>query len=826
LIVALLVLAALPLAAMTVGAQGSYVCFPTCSETDGRFLAQAGEGNQTLVGQVILLELIADKAATQLEIGIFDGNTSGRWDYTSPGAQSEYTLFMDPVGDGSGIDDPGKLVGTWLGSAMPDNAWYAVTIAANAGARSGSGHYFYTLKVRNTNPGLDSINSFKVRTNGTVILAPQAFSVMAPITSLADAQAIYPTYPSLTGTTYGGTWDFYVNVPGSTPSLIVWDGDLDYGSWDGEFRDTDDPDTPNDVLEPWMVGLQTRYEGVAIGLKNPSLGIDSSGAPPDDYQTATFRREPSISYEVIAPDGRTWLNSNPSGNLEWEKFHVESDYLVPADYHVSGLLPAGVYRIHVFGMDLTNLNAWYFPYKTLCVRPDGTPCGNVDPYLIGDLVWRDTNGDGVNDGKDAGEPGIANVKVNLLDSNGQIIKTTFTDANGIYTFEVAAGTYTVQIPLENFDSGQPLNLLISTTGGESQTNTVTNANILTYDFGYRPRPALPRYIVGDQVWLDSNGNGVYEPELGETGIANVKVNLVNSDGVVIATVYTDANGIYNFPVTPGAYTVQIASENFNNGQPLYGLSSTTGGESQTNTVTNANILTYDFGYRDYIIGDQVWLDSNGNGVYEPELGEIGIANVKVNLISNGQVVATAYTDANGIYQFTVAPGTYTVQVASENFGAGKPLYGLVSTTGGESQTNTVINANILTYDFGYRPRTALGVGTPGYWKNHPEAWPVNSITIGGIVYTKERALYWLGQNDSQDKTITLFRALISAKLNVAIGNQYSCVASTIQAADAWMAAHPVGSGVLASSNDWKIGEPLYLTLDKYNNGGLCAPRRD
>ena len=35
-----------------------------------------------------------------------------------------------------------------------------------------------------------------------------------------------------------------------------------------------------------------------------------------------------------------------------------------------------------------------------------------------------------------------------------------------------------------------------------------------------------------------------------------------------------------------------------------------------------------------------------------------------------------------------------------------------------------------------------------------------------------------------------------------------------------------GSAVAGSSAAWKVGEPLYLMLDAYNNGLLCAPHRD
>ena len=84
-------------------------------------------------------------------------------------------------------------------------------------------------------------------------------------------------------------------------------------------------------------------------------------------------------------------------------------------------------------------------------------------------------------------------------------------------------------------------------------------------------------------------------------------------------------------------------------------------------------------------------------------------------------------------------------------------------------------------------------------------------------------------NNSKDVTYILFRSLVAAKLNVLIGNDSSCIVGTIAAADAWMADYgPIGSDVKAGGKDspWRVGEPLYETLDDYNNGDLCAPHRD
>jgi hypothetical protein len=119
-----------------------------------------------------------------------------------------------------------------------------------------------------------------------------------------------------------------------------------------------------------------------------------------------------------------------------------------------------------------------------------------------------------------------------------------------------------------------------------------------------------------------------------------------------------------------------------------------------------------------------------------------------------------------------------------------------------------------------------GCGTPGYWVNHPEAWPVCSITIDSVTYTKEQCLYWISQPVKGDKTLTLFPAYVAAVLNVEIGNCDCCIDEILEEAREWLADYPPGSDVSGSSCAWKCGECLYLWLDYYNNGWLCAPSRD
>jgi hypothetical protein len=122
---------------------------------------------------------------------------------------------------------------------------------------------------------------------------------------------------------------------------------------------------------------------------------------------------------------------------------------------------------------------------------------------------------------------------------------------------------------------------------------------------------------------------------------------------------------------------------------------------------------------------------------------------------------------------------------------------------------------------------ACEVATPGYWKNHPEAWPVQTITVGGVLYTQSQAIAIMKTPVRGDKTYTLLDALIAAKLNVLAGCDATPIASTITAADAWLAANPLGTGVSGSSAAWQDeGETLSETLDAYNNGLLGVPSRD
>ena len=468
-------------------AVGTYTCLPTCGTIDGKFLSIAGADLQTLAGDTILLRIRVPAGATAFEIGIFDGDSGGIWDLTPPGQPGvplEFTLMEDADGDGVG-----PVAGSWHGSTLPDNAWSSAMVATSASAALPSGAFSYALEIRSTGFNVPlNWSNFKIRSTGSlatnVSVTPVAFAFTGPLFSAGEAFILYPNagVGDFTTTTYDGVWSFFLDVYETPTELELWDGDFDRGTAaDRATWDTDDPDTPGAPFMPlWADALTARPEGVAFVL---TCGSEQSatGCPADDRRNGSlFQRSPSVEFTLTDPNGAVFPNGNPSGNREWEHFLVSTAPFDASlmDYSVPGLSP-GVYEVRADGVDLANLNAWRFFDAVMGVCEDDSPClPPPRPYLIGDTVFFDANGNGV---QDPGEPGIPGVVVNLKDWAGAVMGTATTDANGYYELGVEASTWTVEVDPSN--AGGPLAGLTSTTG-ETLTFTVVDDNVWTYDFGY------------------------------------------------------------------------------------------------------------------------------------------------------------------------------------------------------------------------------------------------------------------------------------------------------------------------------------------------------
>jgi len=114
--------------------------------------------------------------------------------------------------------------------------------------------------------------------------------------------------------------------------------------------------------------------------------------------------------------------------------------------------------------------------------------------------------------------------------------------------------------------------------------------------------------------------------------------------------------------------------------------------------------------------------------------------------------------------------------------------------------------------------------TQGYWKTHPDAWPVASLTIGGVVYSEADLLEIFAMDPSGDASLILAHQLIAALLNQAdAANPPAAVTQALGTAQVWMAANKDADGRLPygispGSTAAAQATALSSTLDSFNNG--------
>jgi len=324
---------------------------------------------------------------------------------------------------------------------------------------------------------------------------------------------------------------------------------------------------------------------------------------------------------------------------------------------------------------------------------------------LGDLVWLDANGDGLNNN---GEEGVESVVVALYtdpDMDGQpndFVAETETDLNGFYEFtQLVPGKYVVE-----FTAPTDREFTISNTGGFDTDDTDIND-----DSDVDPTTGLSHTIMlisgendpkidagiyellslGNFVWDDINNDGIFD-DATETAIPNVVLALwmdMNNDGFpdmdLGRSAITDGNGQYLFDnLVPGDYIVQVVPANFTNGV-LADYTTSSGNDPAPDPDNNVNFddngydpgleigiislpitlasndepvddedadnssnLTVDFGFfDDATIGNYVFEDNNANGLQGDPAVEPGINDVVVNLYTaDGTFVATTTTREN------------------------------------------------------------------------------------------------------------------------------------------------------------------------------------
>jgi hypothetical protein len=205
--------------------------------------------------------------------------------------------------------------------------------------------------------------------------------------------------------------------------------------------------------------------------------------------------------------------------------------------------------------------------------------GLFRPFNLGGIKFNDANANGV---RDSGEAGVAGVTIQLFNAQGTLLNETTTTANGSYLFTgLTAGTYRVR---EVTPTGTA-----QSTPNPADVVGRSGATILGNDFGN-----AAAFVITGTVFIDRAGDGFFDP--GAPGVApdagqgGVRIELVNTAGVVITTTVSDANGVFTFPgVGLGTFRVRQVVPN--------GFAQTTLDPAPITAIPGGSISNIDFGNR-------------------------------------------------------------------------------------------------------------------------------------------------------------------------------------------------------------------------------------
>ncbi len=368
--------------------------------------------------------------------------------------------------------------------------------------------------------------------------------------------------------------------------------------------------------------------------------------------------------------------------------------------------------------------------------------------MIGNVIWVDSNDNGVIDGAET--PYTSGpITVTLLDNSGNIVDEVVT-TNGIYMFTgVPSGTFVISASLPTgFVSSTPTTNTVGVDGDDSGTQNgqfvvsapftatpgTNDGSIASSDTtGTTANPSIDfgivadLYDLGNRVWFDTNNNGALDA--GEQPVEGVTVTLQTPSGVL--TSVTDANGYYSFTnLAPGSYAPVIAAENFAPGGALADYWSSTGTKSANDDdhgIDPANRAAYladgvkstavtlgqglqplnedptapalpngdthgnqsaDFGFYTQTIGNVIWVDSNDNGVIDGAETPYTSGPITVTLLDNAGNIVDEVVTTNGIYTFTGVPsGTFVVSATlPTGFVSSTPTTNTVGVDGDDSGT--------------------------------------------------------------------------------------------------------------------------------------------
>lgn len=302
---------------------------------------------------------------------------------------------------------------------------------------------------------------------------------------------------------------------------------------------------------------------------------------------------------------------------------------------------------------------------TVTVDESPTCGGGNTSASVGDKVWSDTNGNGI---QEAGEVGLSGVFIMLTDCAGNWKGQTTSDANGKYIFSnIMPGDYKIKFVVPN--------ATVSPTHAGNNTNADSDVSQGWTGFTACFTVQLGQHRIDiDAGFVPQNGTGCDAPI--SASITNVQCNGHSTPSANDDTYTFDltVNSGADWGWSGGGATVTTSNAHSPHTFGPYAISN--GAVNFSIVDADNNLCTFEVnvnapapcsgGTGNGSIGDFVWNDNNGNGIQD--IGESGRADVFVMLTDcAGNWKGQTTTSATGAYSFTdVPPGGYKIKFVSLN----------------------------------------------------------------------------------------------------------------------------------------------------------------
>lgn len=546
----------------------------------------------------------------------------------------------------------------WTVVSQPSGANAAIAANGNITAMSKDGVYTFritegscfdevqVIRKAKPNAGLDQTICSPTT---TAQFADQGSGIWAAVISPANASAAtIDSFGEVTGMTNTGIYQFALTTAGCSDTvkvvkkagIIVTVTDTIRTCIGGNFTITTTTDAGAGAIYSWKGPngfTSSQKDATLTNLVLASMGIYTLNV------TSTTGCNGSATSDVILNDisvsliaGK--LNYCVGETIVLRTFNPEIGY----KYDWTG--PNGFTSINTLNISrpTTPDKSQAGLYSMLITSPNGCKAittiniSVTECLSIGNLVWDDSNNNGLNDN---GEVGVGNVPVRL---------------------------YKAKLDLGGF----PTNV----TDGATIQTTTTNSTTGKYLFS----GLIPGYYIveidapiGYKTSTGTNGSltGTYEPA------ANPNSDVNDDD---------DGTKVSGQTITSKAIELGNYTEPTDDGDTV-----PTGSDADKNSN-----LTIDFGiFKPASLGDFVWADTNKNGIQD--FGETGVANIIVKLYAATSItaLATFTTLSDGKYLFdNLTPGTYTVEFVKTSIGSSNsfsPLAGVGSNATNDSNADPI-----------------------------------------------------------------------------------------------------------------------------------------